>query len=84
MDSGVSAGLLQPVPGVNIPHSHRHNPLGHEGTTWQTGAVGHMMILSIVRKDCPVLGSNKDKYRVCSALLQTPKQGFGKTEQLLR
>lgn len=40
MDSGVTAGLLQPVPGVNIPHIHRHNPLGHEGTTWQTGAVG--------------------------------------------
>lgn len=84
MDSGATAGLLQPVPGMSIPHIHRHSPLGYEGTTWQRGAVGHMVILSIVRKDCPALGSNKEKYRVCSALLQMLKEDFGETEQLLR
>lgn len=61
------------IPGMNIP-------LGHEGTTWLRGAVEHMMVLSIVRKDCPAPGSNKDKSRVCSALLQILKQGFKQSQ----
>lgn len=67
---------LLPVPGMNIPHIHPHNPLGHEGTTWQRSAVGQTMILSIVRRDCPAMGSNKNKCRVCSVLLQARKQAF--------
>lgn len=34
------------------------------------------MVFLIFRKDCLALASNKDKFRVCSVLLQTLQEGF--------